>query len=55
MWRLILQWIQRIVRIGILEFLSSLSWKVWSGVATALILVGGLLIALSILLVSLIF
>jgi hypothetical protein len=32
----IIEWIKRIIRIGIFEFLMKLGWRVWLGLAVAL-------------------
>lgn len=32
----ILQWLKRIIRIGIFEFLMKLGWRVWLGLVVAL-------------------
>ena len=33
----ILEWLKRIIRIGIFEFLMKLGWRVWLGLAVTLI------------------
>ena len=52
MWAVVTEWIRRIVQIGVMQFLASLSWKVWVTLAAAVIILFGLVIALSLVLVS---
>ena len=49
----LLDWLKRIVAIGILEFLRRLGWRVLAGILLAIVALVGLVIALTIALIYL--
>lgn len=51
----ILNWIKRIIEIGILEFLAKLGWKVWAGLILAVAALAALVIVLTLILVAMVF
>ena len=51
----ILNWIKRIVEIGILEFLAKLGWKVWAGLILAVVALAAVVIVLTLILIAILF
>ncbi len=51
---LILEWLKRIIRIGILEFLSKIGWKAIFGLLVAVAVLMALVIVLAVIIIQLI-
>lgn len=55
MWRTLLDWLKRIIEIGLLEFLKSLGWKWLAGLLLAVVVLVAIVIVLVLILVALLF
>lgn len=51
----IINWIKRIIEIGILEFLAKLGWKAWAGLILTIVALVGAVIVLTLILVAVLF
>ena len=49
---IILEWLKRILLIGILEFLRSLGWRVWAGLVMSIVALAGLVVVLALILIA---